>query len=250
MKWNPNLYDQKHGFVSQYGEDVIKLLAPLKNELILDLGCGTGDLTNLIQLEGANVMGSDFSEEMIRKAKEKYPFIKFTVEDARNFDYKESLDAVFSNAALHWMLEKESVIKSVYKSLKKGGRFVAEFGGKGNVEKIRLALKHILTKTGHKEIADKEIWYFPSISEYATLLEKNGFQVVYAVLFERETLLADKDGVKNWLKMFATSYLENLDPETVENILDEVQEKIRPTNFRDNNWYADYVRLRFIAIKE
>ncbi len=250
MKWNPNLYDQKHGFVSQYGEDVIKLLAPLKNELILDLGCGTGDLTNLIHLEGATVMGTDFSEEMIRKAKEKYPSIKFTVEDARDFDYKESLDAVFSNAALHWMLEKESVIKSVYKSLKKGGRFVAEFGGKGNVEKIRLALKHILTETGHKEIADKEIWYFPSISEYATLLEKNGFQVVYAVLFERETLLADKDGVKNWLKMFATSYLENLDPETVENILDEVQEKIRPTNFRDDNWYADYVRLRFIAIKE
>lgn len=250
MKWNPNLYDQKHGFVSQYGEDVIKLLAPLKNELILDLGCGTGDLTNLIQLEGATVMGTDFSEEMIRKAKEKYPSIKFTVEDARNIDYKETLDAVFSNAALHWMLEKEAVIKSVYKSLKKGGRFVAEFGGKGNVEKIRLALKHILTETGNQEIADKEIWYFPSISEYATLLEKNGFQVVYAVLFERETLLTDKDGVKNWLKMFATSYLENLDPETAENILDEVQEKIRPTNFRDDNWYADYVRLRFIAIKE
>ncbi|MEI5985036.1 MULTISPECIES: class I SAM-dependent methyltransferase [Sphingobacterium] len=250
MKWNPNLYDQKHGFVSQYGEDVIKLLAPLKNELILDLGCGTGDLTNRIQLEGATVMGTDFSEEMIRKAKEKYPSIKFTVEDARNIDYKETLDAVFSNAALHWMLEKEAVIKSVYKSLKKGGRFVAEFGGKGNVEKIRLALKNILAETGNQEIAEKEIWYFPSISEYATLLEKNGFQVVYAVLFERETLLADKDGVKNWLKMFATSYLENLDPETAENILDEVQEKIRPTNLRDDNWYADYVRLRFIAIKE
>ncbi|WP_372935345.1 class I SAM-dependent methyltransferase [Mariniphaga sediminis] len=250
MKWNTNLYDQKHDFVSGYGKDVIKLLAPEKGEDILDLGCGTGDLAEIISQTGANVLGIDSSEEMIKRAREKYPHIEFMVASADNFSFGKKMDAVFSNATLHWVLEKEKAVDCIYNSLKKGGRFVAEFGGKGNVGNIVSALRSTLEKHGYVDLAQKQLWYFPSLSEYTFLLETKGFRVEWASHFDRDTPLKDNDGMKNWIYMFGKSFLETLDDSITEQILSEVEEKVRPTNFKDNQWYADYVRLRVVAVKQ
>src|SRR3954465_15650487 len=133
MEWNSNLYDKKHDFVFKYGEDLVDLLAPRADETILDLGCGTGYLTHLIAQSGAKVIGIDSSAEMIGKAKNTYDNLDFSVLSATDFNFQNSLDAVFSNAVLHWILDKEAVLKCVAVSLKTGGRFVAEFGGLNNV---------------------------------------------------------------------------------------------------------------------
>ena len=191
MKWNTRLYDQKHDFVSNYGKDVIKLLEPKKGEYILDLGCGTGDLAKIINDSGANVLGFDSSEEIIGKAREKYPLIDFKTGYAENFNFSEKFDAVFSNATLHWVLEKEKAIDCIYKSLKQGGRFVAEFGGKGNVNNIDTALRDSLKRHGYNDLANKKVWYFPSLSEYTSLLEKRGFRVTWASHFDRNTFLKE-----------------------------------------------------------
>ena len=249
-KWNASLYNDKHDFVFKYGEDLIDMLMPGADERILDLGCGTGYLTNIIASSGATVVGIDNSHEMIAKASQEYPNVEFRVQSATEFHFDESFDAIFSNAALHWVLEKEKAVDCMYDNLKRTGRLVLEMGGKGNVEGIITALKSSLQKRGLVESAAKELWYFPSISEYTTLLEKRGFRVVYATHFSRETELKDNsNGIKDWIKMFGSAFLKGIDDAVVNEVLDEVQETLKPTHFRNGKWYADYKRLRVVAIK-
>lgn len=250
MKWDAGLYDHQHGFVSKYGEDIVKLLAPRPGETILDLGCGTGDLANLIAGYGSQVTGMDYSADMIAAAREKYPHIPFDQGSASEFVYDSPFDAVFSNATLHWVLPYKEAVTCIYHALKPNGRFVAELGGKGNVANIINALQSQLRKQGYDALADTPVWYFPSLSEYCSLLEKNGFRVVFAAHFDRETLLDTADGVKNWIRMFGKSFLQEIAAEEVDAIVTEVEEMIRPSNFKNGQWFADYVRLRFIAIKE
>lgn len=249
MKWDSKLYDNQHDFVSKYGEEVIELLDPKNGEEILDLGCGTGDLAEMIAEKGAKVTGIDNSADMIETAKKKYPSIDFQVKSATDFSFDKQFDAVFSNAALHWVLEKEKAVKQIYNCLKTKGRFVAEMGGKGNVAHIINALKDALIKNGFPENSKIENWYFPSLSEYAALLERNGFRVVFASHFDRETLLKDENGIKNWLRMFASSYLKSVGEKKVDTILEEVEKQLKSTNFHDGKWYADYKRLRIVALK-
>ena len=249
--WNPNLYDDKHAFVFKYGEDLVDLLKPQKGERILDLGCGTGYLTSVIALSGASVVGIDNSIEMITKAKTEYPQLDFQVQSATSFHLEGHFDAVFSNAVLHWIQEKEKAVELVYHSLKRPGRFVLEMGGKHNVEKILKSLQKSLIKHGYVDNAAISLFYFPSLGEYASLLESKGFRVTYAVHYDRETKLSDgKDGIKDWIKMFAGAYLNGLDEKATAKILKEVQDSLEPTNCRKGSWYADYKRLRMIAVKQ
>ena len=249
-EWNVALYDDKHSFVFKYGEDLVDLLAPKAGERILDIGCGTGYLTNVIARSGATVIGIDNSLEMITQAKAAYPQQEFKVQPGEEFHFDEHFDAIFSNAALHWMLEKEKVIDCMYRNLKRTGRIVLEMGGKHNVEKIITALQDSLKKRGYTTNAAMQLWYFPSESEYTALLEKRGFKVTYASHFSRETKLADtQNGIKDWVKMFGSAFLKGIDENIVDDMLTEVQDALHPLLFRDNDWYADYKRLRIIAIK-
>jgi SAM-dependent methyltransferase len=135
-KWDASLYEAKHSFVWERGADLLELLAAQPGERILDLGCGTGHLTARIAEAGADVVGLDSSPEMIAEAKRNFPALEFIVGDAREFRFEKPFDAVFSNAMLHWVLEPESVVQSIGEALKTGGRFVAELGGQGNVERV------------------------------------------------------------------------------------------------------------------
>lgn len=248
--WNASEYDSGNSFVSKYGEDVVALLDPGPGERILDLGCGTGTLTHLIQSREANVTGIDASEEMISQARKSYPEMDFICLPAQNYHADNTYDAIFSNAALHWMLDVEQTIERMYANLHRGGRLVAEMGGRGNVASIHDALKSNLEKRNIHGL-EQSLWYFPSLGEYTTLLEKAGFRVVYAVHFNRPTELSDpQNGIKDWVRMFGRNFLVGQNETQQEELLDDVQNELRPILFRGGKWYADYRRLRFIAIKE
>lgn len=254
--WNPALYEGKHAFVWQYGEDLIAWLAPQPGERILDLGCGTGQLTQTIAQSGAEVIGIDHSATMIAQARQHYPLLEFAVADARQLqsDYPcreqqsdRPFDAVFSNAVLHWILEADAVIQSVHHVLKPGGRFVAEFGGCGNVQEIVQSL-HKARASLHNPACSP--WYFPSLSEYATRLEQHGFEVRQAVLFDRPTPLEEGDaGLANWIHMFASRFLDDLSAEQQIQVVQTVEQDLKPTLHRDGQWWADYRRLRIMATK-
>jgi trans-aconitate methyltransferase len=248
--WNARLYNDKHSFVFKYGEDVVQQLAPQQGERILDLGCGTGYLTNLIAQAGARVVGIDKSASMIERAQAAYPDLDFQVHTATDFHFNTPFDAIFSNATLHWVLDKEAAIDNIYKNLRSGGRLMLEMGGKGNVEEIVVATRKALTRHGYYSNAATQIWYFPSLSEYTSLLEKRGFRVRFAAHFDRPTVLQDtENGIKDFVKMFGNAFFSDIPDSEIEPILDEIQEAVRPTNYRNNAWYGNYKRLRIEAIK-
>lgn len=250
QQWNANLYDSNHKFVSMLATDLVKLLSPKAGERILDLGCGTGHLTQEIASCGAEVLGIDSAETMILQAQTNYHKLNFAVVDAINLDFEAEFDAVFSNAVLHWIKQPEKVITGVWKSLKPGGRFVAEFGGKGNIDLIQAALKQAICK---EDSAIEEVLnpnYFPSIAEYGSLLEKQGFELTFATLFNRPTPLDGEQGMSNWLKMFRNSVLAAFTEDAQTRILANVEEQLRPSLYKNGMWFADYRRLRIVAIKD
>ncbi|MCC5651103.1 methyltransferase domain-containing protein [Nostoc sp. XA013] len=247
--WNTALYQDKHAFVWQYGEDLLKFLNLKPGESILDLGCGTGQLTEKIAQAGAEVVGVDHAPAMIEKARQNYPHIRFDIADARNFRVDKPLDAVFSNAVLHWVKEADSAIACIHQALKPEGRFVAEFGGKGNVQAIATALESALEALNISAQA-RNPWYFPSIGEYASLLEQQGFDVIHAMLFARPTPLAEGEaGMANWIGMFASAFLVGLTDEQQIQVIRVVNEYLKPTLYQQGIWTADYRRIRIVAIK-
>lgn len=247
-RWQPDLYDSGHQFVSGYGKDLLKLLAVRHNEHILDLGCGTGDLAQNLYESGAQVLGIDRSPEMIGKAKKKYPHLDLRVADAVSFRHTESFDAVFSNATLHWISEPLKLLQNANSLLKDGGRFVAEFGGAGNIQIIEQNLRKILNESGYS--CPDSPWFFPTIGEYTSLMEQAGFYVTYAEHFQRLTELDGSDGLRNWLRMFAMHYLSLLTDSEQNKIITSVEEKLKTCLLFDGKWHADYMRIRVKGYKK
>jgi trans-aconitate methyltransferase len=245
--WDARLYDGRHAFVWQQGAALLELLGPKPGERVLDLGCGTGHLTAQVAAAGAKVVGLDLAPTMIEEARRTYPQLCFVQGDARDFAFDEPFDAVLSNAALHWVKPPEKVIACVSRALKPGGRFVAEFGGRGNVQRIAAALAGAAAAIGPGEW--RSPWYFPAIAEYATLLEAGGLEVTFAVLFDRPTPLQGDEGMRHWVAMFAGGLLDAVPADRREAFLTLVESRLRPTLYRDGGWFADYRRLRVVASK-
>mmetsp|Transcript_16853 Transcript_16853/g.36669 ORF Transcript_16853/g.36669 Transcript_16853/m.36669 type:complete len:290 (+) Transcript_16853:105-974(+) len=242
--WDAERYQDQHSYVYEYGSSLLQVLDPRPGERILDLGCGTGELTDEIRTLGAaDVLGIDADAEMIATAKSQYPDCEFMVEDARSFVLEEPVDAIFSNAALHWVPDVDKSVEAIARALKPGGRFVAEFGGRGNVETL---CRYLNDAVG----IDKNPWYFPSIAEYCSILERNGMEVTYANLYDRPTKLSEGEaGARNWILMFANSFLDGLGQDEIERVLDGAENNLRDELFNGEAWVADYRRLRIVSSK-
>ena len=242
--WDPDRYRQNAGFVAELGMPVVDLLAPQRGERILDLGCGDGALTAKLVAMGCAVTGCDASEAQIRKAREEG--LDAHVMDGQTLTFDREFDAVFSNAALHWMKKPDAVIAGVEKALKPGGRFVGEFGGAGNVQTLRTALRTAVAVHG-VDPDEADPWYFPTVEDYRTRLEAAGFAVRSIELIDRPTPLpGDVDG---WLATFGESFLNRLDPAIRGETVAALRASLRPVLTDPNGvWIADYVRLRFSAV--
>jgi trans-aconitate methyltransferase len=240
------LYESRHSFVWHLGADMVPLLDPQPGERILDLGCGTGQLTAKIAESGAKVTGLDQSAQMIGQARQNYPSLEFKLADAASFSFAEPFDAVFSNAALHWVTQAEAAIKSIAGALRPGGRFVAEFGGKRNVGRLLAAAKIALE---HRGLPYVNPWYFPSIGEYSAILERNGFEVAAAWHFDRRTMLDEgADAMRDWIQMFGFNVLAAAPKSEWPAIVQDIEDRLRPELFVQGRWYLDYVRIRVRAI--
>ncbi len=242
MNWNPDKYDEHTRFVSDLGMPVVELLQPRPGERILDLGCGDGVLTQKLIEIGCEVTGVDTSRQMVAAALERG--IDARVMDGHTLTFADAFDAVFSNAALHWMKEPDRVIAGVWRSLKKPGRFVGEFGGLGNVDKLHRALLEAISMRGIPP-GDVDPWFFPSPDEYRDKLVSAGFNVDSIELVDRPTPLPT--GVAGWIESVAHPFLAVVEPEQRGALISEVEDRVRPLLCNDGVWFADYVRLRFSA---
>ncbi len=245
QSWSPDTYEAHARFVSDLAGAVLEWLAPGPGERILDLGCGDGVLTAELARAGAIVTGVDVSEEFLAAARARGLDVRRMDGEALEFDTE--FDAVFSNAALHWMTGAEKVVSGVHRALKPGGRFVAEFGGHGNVAAIVTAMRATaMRRGGDRSLAGP--WFFPSVDVYRTMLAKFGFDVRRIGLFPRPTPL--KTGMGAWLKLFRKPFFAQFGGEA-EAIVAEVEDLLRPALCdARGNWTADYVRLRVEAVKQ
>jgi trans-aconitate methyltransferase len=251
FNWNPELYDNKHDFVFKFGEEIVKLLDPQKGETILDIGCGTGELTQKISELCGKVTGIDNSKEMIQTAQKKYPEISFIQADAKDYKLNVKFDAVFSNAVLHWIPQADSMIRNTNRHLKAGGRYVVEFGGKGCNYSIINTLKEQLEKEGLEYPSIESMLYFPSISQYTALLENNGFEVNLALLFDRPTeLQGGLSGLNDFIEMFLNWLFKSVSDSDKSIIIKRTMDILKPQIFNGNSWIADYKRIRIVAHKK
>jgi trans-aconitate methyltransferase len=243
--WDAARYQDQHSFVWRFGASLVETLNPQPGERILDVGCGTGQLTAEIARSGATVVGLDSSAEMLAEARKNYPDLTFVEGDAASFGFPETFDAVFSNAVLHWVKDADGAANSIAQALRPGGRFVAEFGGKGNIAAVQTALRAVLGPVAD----ERSPWYYPSIGEYAPVLERHGFEVRDARLFDRPTPLEGEHGMENWMRMFLPTYLREFSPERATDIVRQLVERLRSTHYRDGVWTVDYRRLRVVAMR-
>jgi trans-aconitate methyltransferase len=273
-EWDATAYDADVGFVHEYGESVLDLLDPKRGERVLDLGCGTGHLTaeiaERVGPDGAAV-GVDSAPDMVREARETYPSCRFVEADAREFSLEtldtrrepfdaghepadadgDVFDAVFSNAALHWIPreDQDAVAERIAAVLGPEGRFVAELGGVGNVASIVDAALAELRDRGYDP---EHPWYFPTVGEHAAVLEAAGFEVRLTRLFDRPTTLEGETGLRDWLDVFGDSLFAPLDATEHEAVVTAVEDRLRPDLYdaETRSWTADYRRLRFVAVRQ
>jgi trans-aconitate methyltransferase len=244
--WDAPAYDQGHSYVWKKAADLVDLLDPKPGERILDVGCGTGHLGAQIAGRGATVVGMDASPEMIARARRQQQEIEFFVGDVTSFRVERPFDAVFSNATLHWVPRAAEAAGRVFEALRPGGRFVAEFGGRGNVRRVCEAIAEGLGAAGGPAFEEINAWYFPSIAEYAGVLEGVGFDVTFATLFDRPTEV--EGGMRAWLEMFGSVLLNAVPVEKREVFLNRAEQAAAGLE-KDGKWYADYRRLRVVAYR-
>jgi trans-aconitate methyltransferase len=243
--WNAAQYARNGRFVADLAGGALGLLNAQPGERILDLGCGDGALTTKIAATGAKVTGVDSSPSMVVAAQARGINARLLNAEALGFDHE--FDAVFSNAALHWMRDQDAVLASVHRALKANGRFVAEMGGHGNIAAIQVALSAVFAKHGI-DAAQAEQNYFPTPASYESRLRRQGFDVEYIELIPRPTPLPE-DGMRGWLETFRRGLFEQLPEPERAAALDETTRLLEPFLCDDSGqWTADYVRLRFLCV--
>ena len=243
--WKADRYAENAPFVPALGQPVLDLLNVRPGERILDLGCGDGVLTEKIAALGAEVVGVDSSPDMVEAAKRRG--LDARAASGYSLPFNREFDAVFSNAALHWMKDNpDAVIAGVNRALKPGGRFVGEMGGHGNVASITVALLTTLERRNIGNPASLIPWYYPTVDGYRAKLEAGGFAVTHIERIPRPTPLPT--GMAAWIETFGMSLIRNLPPPEHQAAVAEVVERLRPVLCNEKGqWTADYVRLRFAA---
>jgi trans-aconitate methyltransferase len=244
--WNAQEYQNQCMFVPSYGKGLLPLMGDVRGKTVLDIGCGSGVLTEEIHKMGAVVHGIDASVSMIALAKSQFPDLDLSVADALSLPFQDAFDVVFSNAVFHWVEggKQQTLLSGVRKALHLGGTLVCEMGGKGCGESVHHALSEGFARRGFHYVHP---FYFPSIGQYAPISEACHLQPVLMQWFPRPTKMNGRDGLKNWISMFVTAPFAGMEEEMRQTIIQEAEDRLRNQLFDGTDWIIDYTRLRVVA---
>jgi trans-aconitate methyltransferase len=249
-EFDPDAYEDAQSFVMEYGRDLLELLDPQPGERVLDLGCGTGHVTaeiaDAVGPDG-DVVGIDASPAMVEQARQAHPDLEVRHADATDFAVEDPFEAVYSNAALHWIEDQDAALSCVADALRPGGQFVAEMGAEGNIVEILEGVAAVAERS-NAEVAHP--WHFPTLGEYSARLEERGFTVHLARTFERPTTLAGKNGLRDWFDQFGDPLVASFPDE--DDAIAAIEEELRADCWdpEEEAWTVTYRRLQFRAIHE
>ncbi len=248
IHWDSGVYARDFDFVPKYGEALFGLIDQPAGARAVDLGCGAGALTVKLAERGYEVLGLDGSADMLAEARRLHPALALRQADARSFRLEEPADLIFSNAVIHWIdrAEQPALARNIAANLRPGGTLVCEFGGYGCAETVHGALEHAFARHG---LSYPRSFFFPTIGEYAPLLEQAGLRVDYAALFDRPTPQKTPDGLTDWIHMFVRAPFAGLDAALEAELIAEAVEEARPALHTADGWVVDYVRIRLRAHK-
>lgn len=248
IEWKAKEYTDNFSFVHNYGENVLELLDLPAGSKVIDLGCGNGALTQKLQDKGYAVVGMDASADMLAVARRKHPDLSFIQADATRDIPSAPVDGIFSNAVFHWINAQHELFTNVSKTLKPGGQLVFEMGGAECAATVHNALRQCFMKRG---LPYAYSFYFPTVGEYAPIVEAHDLRITYATWFKRPTeQKTGEQGLADWIKMFVREAFKIVDEQQAKEIMEEAAEICRPTLYREGKWYIDYTRLRMKAVKK
>ena len=247
MEWNAEKYSETCGRVTEHGVKLIEILKDIECNRVLDLGCGTGILTNEISKFVHEVIGVDLSSNMIEKAKETFPNLKFTVMDACALPWENFFDIVFSNAVFHFIQSQDILLKNIHKVLTKNGMLVCEFGASGNIDNLLYAIAQACQK--RRKIYSLRFFY-PTVEEYKDLLEKNMFSIDLIKTYNLDTQLKGGElGLRNWINQIFDVEMKWFNNIEREDVLNEIESDLRLTQWDGLNWHLNNRRIKVIAKK-
>lgn len=247
MEWDAQLYNDKHDFVSEYGRSLVDLVPCDAGQVVLDLGCGTGDLTKALAEKSGQAVGVDGSGDMIRLARNRFPEIEFHVKDACGLAWRERFDIVFSNAVFHWIPDQRRLLEAVRGALKPGGKLICEFGAAGNIARIQDAFATALREVGHDFASP---FYFPEADEYGGVLEESRLVPESVVVYERPTpLKGGASGLRDWVTQFFAGDMDKLSHAEREAVHGLMLGRLADALWDGGQWVADYRRIRVIAVR-
>ncbi len=245
--WNPLLYDDSQNYVSAYGQCLLEFFPKKPHLDVLDVGSGTGDLSEAIHKLGHNVVGIDSSLEMVNLAIDKFPHLKFIHQDAYHIDFDSCFDVIFSNETFHWVHQQAKLLNSLFSALRPEGVLICEFGSDQNIARIRSVFSQVLSDRG---FGDFSPFYFPSKTEYHHMLLQAGFTVDFIECFSRPTILpGGTKGLLLWMQQFFSTALSTFSKVEQLSIIRQCEKLLYPYLFNGNSWVADYSRLRVRASK-
>ncbi len=246
MKWNAINYEKQHDFVFKYGQGLLSLV-PQNAKKVLDVGCGTGDLTDKLRKRGYKVLGIDQSKNMICEAQKRYPNTKFKIKDILTMATDKKFDVVFSNAVFHWINNQQMLLNQIHNLLNPGGYLICEFGGHNNVQTICEEFGQELQEIGYSY---QNPFFFPTVHEYKSQLVNHGFKVIHIRDFDRPTpLQGGINGLYNWIRQFFQEDLSHLNQQQQKQVLNKMAVRLKEKLWRDDHWEADYRRLRLVCQK-
>ncbi|MFT8358760.1 class I SAM-dependent methyltransferase [Bifidobacterium aquikefiri] len=246
MKWNAQQYETQHDFVFKYGAGLLDQV-PETATTVLDVGCGTGDLTDQLRQRGYAVVGIDQSAEMVAEAQRLYPDTHFDQQDIVTMPITHTYDVVFSNAVFHWITDQNQLLVQVNQTLNPNGQLVCEFGAAGNVATICSAFGNELHALGMRYQVP---FFFPETAIYQHLLEKHKFEVLDMEVYDRPTVLrGGAEGLGNWVQQFFESDLSRLSNTQQSMVISHMADRLHDKLWVNDHWEADYRRLRVVARK-
>lgn len=248
MDWNASFYADKHRFVAACGMRLLEFVDRSRGRSILDLGCGTGELTAELAVNGADVLGIDASADMIRLARETYPTLHFKILDALRLNFDAEFDTVFSNAVFHWIPDQDRLLGCIRQALKPDGRLVCEFGAADNARQVLATLFIVFAQHGRRF---EHGFFYPTPDAYSQRLELNGFKPERVIAYDRPTPLRDGEaGLRNWIMQFLHPAFTSFSSAEQKAILSETETRLRPHLWDGIQWTVDYRRLLAVAHRQ